>query len=391
MRLTFLLKSLFKSLSANKRQSLLTIGSLVIGVVSLLLVLSLGNGVGQSIVQQLNSVTGGRKTFTINCTNYKDGAGFTENDRQRLMGFANIQNVELSINPQLNTVSVHLLGDRSKDGSVVNYDQLSSKYNEKNNDIKVISGKALSEIQQSNGNEIAIKDTASKKLFPTTSSEGELVSIGGDYYKISAVYQGSEETPDLLVTEKMFLRNTSYRNHFNQAKIKYRGSKSKAEKQVLKYLERYGSSKKKGVYEIEDLHQVVGQINRTTSLATNLIAGVAGISLIVAGFGVMSATYSSVAGRKSEIGLRRAFGAKKSSIRNQFIVEGLFLAFISSFISVVFVLVISQLLGNSMGVRLIVTRDNILTAVLVPSVICFIFTYFPAVSASRKNVLNLLR
>ena len=391
MRLTFLLKSLFKSLSANKRQSLLTIGSLVIGVVSLLLVLSLGNGVGQSIVQQLNSVTGGRKTFTINCTNYKDGAGFTENDRQRLMGFANIQNVELSINPQLNTVSVHLLGDRSMDGSVVNYDQLSSKYNEKNNDIKVISGKALSEIQQSNGNEIAIKDTASKKLFPTTSSEGELVSIGGDYYKISAVYQGSEETPDLLVTEKMFLRNTSYRNHFNQAKIKYRGSKSKAEKQVLKYLERYGSSKKKGVYEIEDLHQVVGQINRTTSLATNLIAGVAGISLIVAGFGVMSATYSSVAGRKSEIGLRRAFGAKKSSIRNQFIVEGLFLAFISSFLSVVFVLVISQLLGNSMGVRLIVTRDNILTAVLVPSVICFIFTYFPAVSASRKNVLNLLR
>ena len=391
MRLTFLLKSLFKSLSANKRQSLLTIGSLVIGVVSLLLVLSLGNGVGQSIVQQLNSVTGGRKTFTINCTNYKDGAGFTENDRQRLMGFANIQNVELSINPQLNTVSVHLLGDRSMDGSVVNYDQLSSKYNEKNNDIKVISGKALSEIQQSNGNEIAIKDTASKKLFPTTSSEGELVSIGGDYYKISAVYQGSEETPDLLVTEKMFLRNTSYRNHFNQAKIKYRGSKSKAEKQVLKYLERYGSSKKKGVYEIEDLHQVVGQINRTTSLATNLIAGVAGISLIVAGFGVMSATYSSVAGRKSEIGLRRAFGAKKSSIRNQFIVEGLFLAFISSFISVVFVLVISQLLGNSMGVRLIVTRDNILTAVLVPSVICFIFTYFPAESDSRKNVLNLLR
>lgn len=391
MRLTFLLKSLFKSLSANKRQSLLTIGSLVIGVVSLLLVLSLGNGVGQSIVQQLNSVTGGRKTFTINCTNYKDGAGFTENDRQRLMGFANIQNVELSINPQLNTVSVHLLGDRSMDGSVVNYDQLSSKYNEKNNDIKVISGKALSEIQQSNGNEIAIKDTASKKLFPTSSSEGELVSIGGDYYKISAVYQGSEETPDLLVTEKMFLRNTSYRNHFNQAKIKYRGSKSKAEKQVLKYLERYGSSKKKGIYEVEDLHQVVGQINRTTSLATNLIAGVAGISLIVAGFGVMSATYSSVAGRKSEIGLRRAFGAKKSSIRNQFIVEGLFLAFISSFISVVFVLVISQLLGNSMGVRLIVTRDNILTAVLVPSVICFIFTYFPAVSASRKNVLNLLR
>ena len=54
MRLTFLLKSLFKSLSANKRQSLLTIGSLVIGVVSLLRVLSLGNGVGQSIVQQLN-------------------------------------------------------------------------------------------------------------------------------------------------------------------------------------------------------------------------------------------------------------------------------------------------------------------------------------------------
>ena len=220
---------------------------------------------------------------------------------------------------------------------------------------------------------------------------GKIVSIGGDYYKISAVYKGNEETVDILLTKKMFLRNTGYRNTFNQAKIKYRGNKNKAEKQVLKYLERYASSKKKGVYEIEDLHQVVGQINRTTSLATNLIAGVAGISLIVAGFGVMSATYSSVAGRKSEIGLRRAFGAKKSSIRNQFIIEGLFLAFVSSVISVIFVLVISRLLGNSMGVRLIVTRENIVTAVLVPSVICFVFTYFPAVSASRKNVLKLLR
>ena len=65
MKIKFLLKELVNSLCANKRQTLLTMGSLMIGIMSILLVLGLGNGVQDSISRQIADVTGGEKGFIV--------------------------------------------------------------------------------------------------------------------------------------------------------------------------------------------------------------------------------------------------------------------------------------------------------------------------------------
>lgn len=389
MKIAFLISNLLRSLYANKRQSLLTMGSLIIGIVSVLLVLSLGNGVKNSISKQLDDVTGGENTFTINYVSSAGQGGITENDAKRIEELKNISNANLGVNPLLNIVQVSNGVDDKKKNA--NYDELSEKYSKQDPNVHSHSGDSLKNILAMGKTTVAIKDTFAQKLYSSKDILGKTIEIKGENYVISSLYTGAEETPDILMSPKVYEQFKEYSPQFNQVKITYKGNKVEAKKLVLNYLSKHGEFNYDGNYELEDVHQVVNQINKTTSLATNLIAGVAGISLVVAGFGVMSSTYSSIAERTSEIGLRRAFGARKSQIRNQFMLEGLFMTTISSVLSLALVESLSIFLGDSMGIRLIITGSNILVSVVVPAAIGLIFTYFPAVSASNKNVLTLLR
>ncbi|WP_237746988.1 ABC transporter permease [Lacticaseibacillus rhamnosus] len=220
---------------------------------------------------------------------------------------------------------------------------------------------------------------------------GKQVSVNGTNYDIASIYEGVVETPDVLMSRQAYLMTRGLKDQSNRIKVTYRSSRLRTERAVMNYLNKYGDNSSMGRYQLLNVQQIVSQLNRNTSLATNLIAGVAGISLIVAGFGIMGSTYSSIAERKNEIGLRRAFGAKRKDIRNQFMAEGLLMTITASIISVVLVKAASLMLGRSLGIAIIITWNNMLVAVLIPNIIGMIFTFFPAMSASKKNVLDLLR
>jgi ABC-type transport system, involved in lipoprotein release, permease component len=388
MKFIFLSKNLLKSLYANKRQTWLTMGAMMIGIISILLVLSLGNGVSYTISKQLDTVTGGKNVLVINYISAQGTGGLTVSDANKIKNLKNIKKTKLVVNPLLNNINISV--DGSSETSSATYDQMNKKYE---NDINIhkLEGEKLTFLQTNKDTNVGIKSTLAKKIFRSINIIGQTIKIGGNNYFISTVYEGAEETPDLLVTETVYLQMKNFSPETNQLRVTYKGSEKESEKLVLNYLKNFGQYNYQGTYERENVQQVIDQINKMTSLATKLIAGVAGISLIVAGFGVMSSTYSSIIERKEEIGLRRTFGATSKNIRNQFILEGLLMTIIAASLSVGFVLILSNLVGNSMGIRLIVTKSDILVAILIPTIISFIFTYFPAVSASRKNILGLLR
>ncbi|EGF48143.1 hypothetical protein AAULR_19316, partial [Lacticaseibacillus rhamnosus MTCC 5462] len=108
---------------------------------------------------------------------------------------------------------------------------------------------------------------------------------------------GVVETPDVDVATSV-LMTRGLKDQSNRIKVTYRSSRLRTERAVMNYLNKYGDNSSMGRYQLLNVQQIVSQLNRNTSLATNLIAGVAGISLIVAGFGIMGSTYSSIAERK---------------------------------------------------------------------------------------------
>ena len=389
MKIKFLLKELVNSLCANKRQTLLTMGSLMIGIMSILLVLGLGNGVQDSISRQIADVTGGEKGFIVSFISKQDGYGFTEKDQERLEGLTSVKKVSLKNDATVNDAILKFNGTGKHEQ--ITYDQISEKTLSTTKDISLIAGRKLTSLTKNGVRTIAIKKELASKLMHAGNILGKQVSVNGTNYDIASIYEGVVETPDVLMSRQAYLMTRGLKDQSNRIKVTYRSSRLRTERAVMNYLNKYGDNSSMGRYQLLNVQQIVSQLNRNTSLATDLIAGVAGISLIVAGFGIMGSTYSSIAERKNEIGLRRAFGAKRKDIRNQFMAEGLLMTITASIIFVVLVKAASLMLGRSLGIPIIITWNNMLVAVLIPNIIGMIFTFFPAMSASKKNVLDLLR
>jgi len=388
MKWLFLIKGALRTLYVNKRKSLLSIGALSIGIISVLLVLGFGNGVNYSISQQLVDSTGGENAFKINYIS-EDNTGFSETDLENVSKLSGVANVKTTTNPDISTLHfINTSDGKSESGS---YAEISDQYLNAKSNIQIVEGANLNSSAYLGNLTIAIKDNFAKKLFSNLEIDKKTLTIKDNVYQIASVYSGTEEIPDVLMSSDTFSKINAYRPYKNQMTISCRDNKKKVQKDVLHFLENYGTNAHVGIYQVEDMSSVVEQINKTTSIVTNLIACVAGISLVVAGFGVMSSTYSSIAERAEEIGLRRAFGATKNNVRNQFVAEGVILAIFSAFISLIMVIIIGQILGDSIGIRLIITKENMLIAILIPTLVGIVFSYIPATFAARKNVLDLLK
>jgi len=138
----------------------------------------------------------------------------------------------------------------------------------------------------------------------------------------------------------------------------------------------------------QDLLSVAGQI---TGVLTALLSGIAAISLLVGGIGIMNIMLGSVTERTREIGLRKAVGAKTFDILVQFLTEALLLTVIGGVFGIVIGFLISSLASQALGFEGVITIDSILLAVGVSSFIGIVFGLYPALKAARLNPIDALR
>jgi putative ABC transport system permease protein len=138
----------------------------------------------------------------------------------------------------------------------------------------------------------------------------------------------------------------------------------------------------------EDILQTITQVTQTF---TALLTGIAAISLLVGGIGIMNIMLVTVTERTTEIGLRKALGAKRKSIIYQFLIEAIILTFIGGLIGVCIGLGASVILTNVMSLPLIFSVPSIILAVVVAATIGTIFGWYPAWKASKLQPIEALR
>lgn len=127
------------------------------------------------------------------------------------------------------------------------------------------------------------------------------------------------------------------------------------------------------------------------ALLTQMIAGVASISLLVGGIGIMNVMYVSVAERLHEIGIRKAIGATNKQIISQFVTEASLISLIGGMLGVVLAFFVNILLRLFTDLKPVMSIWLIILAVLISVVIGVIFGSFPALKAARKNPIDALR
>lgn len=144
-------------------------------------------------------------------------------------------------------------------------------------------------------------------------------------------------------------------------------------------------------FSVLNQSDIVATASSVTSTFTILLGAIAGISLIVGGIGIMNMMLTTVTERTREIGLRKAIGAKRKDISTQFLTEATMLTFSGGIVGVAFGWLISLAVTQFTGIATAVSSSSIALAFGVSAAIGIVFGYYPARRAARLNPIEALR
>ena len=379
---------------ANRMRTLLTILGIVIGVTSVILLISVVTGLKSFITKEIQGL-GSNLMFVI--PGKVGGArspGGVQVNRLTMQDATNVKNKlagQAEVSAVVQKVStVKYLNKIDKDVTLVgvqaNYPKLIS--------VTFVKGRPFTISEESGGRRVAIIGTsAEEKLFGTNSSLGKTISVGNVKYEVIGVLEkrGSVFGIDqdnfvaipLSAAQKQFgldRLNTIYIEANKTEEVKL--VQKKAAAVLLKRLS-------EDDFTIMTQEQTLSTVSQITGVLTIALGGIAAISLIVGGIGIMNIMLVSVTERTREIGLRKALGATPSNIRTQFLIEATVLAglggIVGIILGIVFSLIIGRFITTSVPLWSIALSFGFSTAVGI------IFGVAPAIRAAKLHPIPALK
>ena len=386
------------ALNSNKTRFILASLGIMIGIAAVIVMVAIGKGSQHEVMSVIAKM--GENLLTINAGEMKRRGG-----RLRLSGNVNT----------LNLRDVNYLS-KEVDGIVfiapfeikemkVKYLQVLTSTNVAGSTLEfletrnysITSGEMFSEMDQKLGARVAVVGkTVIKNMLGGEDPLGKTVRINAIPFRIIGVFEskgldsdGIDQDEILLIPIKSMLRRILNQSHISTIYVKADSRRN---------IERVAAKIKT---ELRDRHRIaddaendftiVSQIDlenlkaETSELFTRLIVGVAGISLVVGGIGILAVMLISVKERTHEIGIRRAVGATKGDIVGQFLLESIIIGLFGGFFGVV--LGVGITFGASiLGVEnLLLDANSIYISTSVCMMIGVIFGLFPAIKASRLD------
>ena len=234
------------------------------------------------------------------------------------------------------------------------------------------------------------------ELFPTSNPVGNYIKINGDKYTVVGVLEAKQEAEEGSSDDIVIVPYTTASRLSRMARISnYSFSSSdkdtvdEAKTRIENYLMSiFGSDDYYTVYNQADSLE---QINELSSKLTLLLVGIAGISLLVGGIGIMNIMLVSVTERTKEIGIRKSLGGKRRDILLQFVIEAATTSALGGVIGIFLGCGATYVAGKMFDLTVVISVTAIVIAFSVSVGIGIIFGYFPAAKASKLNPIDALR
>ena len=394
MEINELLLLAFQALRRNLARTMLTMLGIIIGIASVITIMSLGAGSTESIVGEISSY--GANVLTVSPGQSRRGPGGSSNtvttlitdDAVAIEKLANVEMTSRSVGKNKTIAANSESTSVQVSGVDANYEQIEA--------LSFSTGSFFEESDVlSAAKDVVLGDEIIEELFGEGAEEfviGETVRIDGRVFQIVGVVTDSNNAYIPVTTGQNILFG---QNHLDSISVYITDSELADEVTIdieeLLLDEHDIDDPEAADFNVRGSQSFADTISTVTGTLTTLLSGIAAISLVVGGIGVMNIMLVTVTERTKEIGLLKAIGAKDQNILAQFLIEAIVLTVSGGIIGITLGALIALIAAQAMEIPFIIETSSILLSFGVSVGVGIIFGYYPAQQAAKLNPIDALR
>ena len=386
-------KMAFKAIWGNKVRSFLTMLGVIIGVMSVTVLMAIGQGTTSSVTDSISSM--GTNMISVTIQTRRFGFGMNKSSRSSSAKGTVILKAEdvlaLKDNEYIQYVSPTVSGSLTvKAGSTNTTASIMGVYPDYANIVstELASGRYIIDADVENRSTVCvIGPDLAEDLFGNTNVVGNTLHVNGRMFKIVGVLDGTSSTLVLPFTlAQRMLESTSITSFYVAATDST--VVSAAQTAVERFL--YKKYQDDSTYSIMNQEEMLAAMEETAGTLSLMLGGIAGISLLVGGIGIMNIMLVSVTERTREIGIRKAIGAKRRNILLQFLIESVVLSGMGGLLGLLLGYGLMHLLESYMGMSVTASAGVAQLAMGFSMFVGVVFGLYPANKASKLKPIDAL-
>lgn len=386
-------KMAFKAIWGNKVRSFLTMLGVIIGVMSVTVLMAIGQGTTSSVTDSISSM--GTNMISVTIQTRRFGFGMNKSSRSSSAKGTVILKAEdvlaLKDNEYIQYVSPTVSGSLTvKAGSTNTTASIMGVYPDYANIVstELASGRYIIDADVENRSAVCvIGPDLAEDLFGNTNVVGNTLHVNGRMFKIVGVLDGTSSTLVLPFTlAQRMLEATSITSFYVSATDST--VVSAAQTAVERFL--YKKYQDDSTYSIMNQEEMLAAMEETAGTLSLMLGGIAGISLLVGGIGIMNIMLVSVTERTREIGIRKAIGAKRRNILLQFLIESVVLSGMGGLLGLMLGYGLMHLLESYMGMSVTASAGVAQLAMGFSMFVGVVFGLYPANKASKLKPIDAL-
>ncbi len=398
-----------RSIGANKMRSGLTMLGIIIGVMAVIAMLSIGRGMQNTVTAQISSI-GTNLLFIRPGGTQQGGVRQQENTATLTLADANallsVVNV-IAVAPEIDGFGqVAYLGNNAV-GRIIG---VTPEYQDAMN-ANLASGEFVSSANvQARAAVVVLGSQIAQTLFDTTDPVGQSIRINGQNFRVIGVMESKGGTGfnntdtqiyvPITTAGSRLIGNNRFRGGDVVSVINVRITDTSVQNSVVQDIsdvlrDRHRITLQQDDFSIQSQQDILNTLNQITDGFTIFLGGLAGISLIVGGIGIMNIMLVSVTERTREIGIRKAIGARRRDILIQFLTEAMALSLVGGMIGLLLGAIIARVISGinigSTTLQTVVDIDAVLLAIGFSLGVGLFFGIYPANRAATLHPIDALR
>ncbi|OGM11835.1 hypothetical protein A2Z22_00075 [Candidatus Woesebacteria bacterium RBG_16_34_12] len=405
MKLKKLIKSGIKNLAVNKMRTSLAILGIVIGIGSVIALVSMGEASKKAVQSQIQSIGSNLLTISPGFTSsggvrgaFGGATTLTNEDAQAIKISSQITTIK-NVSPEYSSRAQVVVGRNNTNTQIVGVEPVYAEVRK----LTLSSGSFITTQHLTSTSKVAVVGpTVAEDLFGTSVNPvGQTIRISGKNFQIIGITKSKGGAGMGSQDDRIYIPLTTAQKQLFGAKhltsialeAESEAVMSKAQNEVgYLLLDRHNITEVTNAdFRIMSQADILETASAVTGTFTTLLSGIAAISLVVGGIGIMNIMLMSVTERTREIGLRKALGAKKKVIIQQFLIESIILTFTGGLIGIGLGIIGFYIYSKANDSTFIVTLPSILLAFSVSVVIGILFGWYPARKASNLQPIEALR